>query len=170
MNKVKIVLDADVIIHFSKGGFLSLLPEIFPFYDYIVLDKVYHELKDPIKSQLDNQIQFLGKIQIVAYSPKGQELFEYAQLLKLKGKGESACLAFCRFNSNVIGSSNLSDIKSYCKQHNITYLTTLDFLYYAIKNRLVTVTDADKFIQEVRSKDSTLPNISMQKYVCQTIL
>lgn len=31
-KKIKIVLDADVIIHFSKGGKLSLLPKIFPEY------------------------------------------------------------------------------------------------------------------------------------------
>lgn len=32
VEKGKIVLDADVIIHFSKGECLSLLPEIFPNY------------------------------------------------------------------------------------------------------------------------------------------
>ena len=42
LERVKIVLDADVIIHFSKGGLLSLLPQIFPEYEYIVLDKVYN--------------------------------------------------------------------------------------------------------------------------------
>jgi hypothetical protein len=170
MSKVKIVLDADVIIHFSKGGFLSILAEIFPTYDYVVLDKVYQEIKDPIKSQLDNLIQFLGKIQVLNYNPKGLELLEYAQLTKFKGKGESACLAFCRFNPNVIGSSNLTDIKSYCKQYNITYLTTLDFLYFAIKRNIISISNADNFIQEVRAKDSTLPDISMRTYISQAIL
>ena len=42
---MKIVLDADVIIHFSKGGYLSLLPQIFPEYEYVVLDRVYNELR-----------------------------------------------------------------------------------------------------------------------------
>jgi predicted nucleic acid-binding protein len=120
MSRVKILLDADVIIHFSKGGFLSILPDIFPTYDYVVLDKVYQEIREPIKSQLDNQIHILGKLEILQYSPKGEELKEYALLSKDKGKGESACLAYCRFNPNIIGSSNLSDIKSYCEQYQIT--------------------------------------------------
>lgn len=30
MSKVEIVIDADVLIHFSRGSCLSLLPEIFP--------------------------------------------------------------------------------------------------------------------------------------------
>jgi hypothetical protein len=170
MSKVKIVLDADVIIHFSKGGFLSILPDIFPTYDYVILDKVYQEIREPIKSQLDNQIHILGKLEILQYSPKGEELMEYALLTRDKGKGESACLAFCRFNPNIIGSSNLKDIKSYCELHNITYLTTLDFLYYAIKKNLISLSDADKFIHEVRGKDSYLPNIPMQSYVCQAII
>lgn len=44
MSRVKIVLDADVIIHFAKGKMLSMLPSIFGTYDYIVLLPVYEEL------------------------------------------------------------------------------------------------------------------------------
>lgn len=67
MNKVLIVLDADVIIHFSKGSQLSLLPQIFKEYNYIVLDKVYQEIKGNIKNQLDNQINYLKNIQVLDY-------------------------------------------------------------------------------------------------------
>ena len=45
MAKVKIVLDADVLIHFSKAGRLSLLPNILPEYEYTVLSVVYDEIK-----------------------------------------------------------------------------------------------------------------------------
>ena len=38
-NKVKIVLDADVIIHFAKGELLNILPSILPEYDFVVLEK-----------------------------------------------------------------------------------------------------------------------------------
>ena len=31
-GKTKIVLDADVVIHFAKGELLSLIPSIFPDY------------------------------------------------------------------------------------------------------------------------------------------
>lgn len=34
----KIVLDADVIIHFIKGGQFSLLLQIFPEYECLILD------------------------------------------------------------------------------------------------------------------------------------
>lgn len=49
MTKTKIILDADVIIHFAKGELLSLLPNIFKEYDYVVLSHVYKEIHDPIK-------------------------------------------------------------------------------------------------------------------------
>lgn len=63
MEKVKMVLDADVLIHFSKAGRLSILPDIFPQYKYIILNVVYEELKT-IQNQIDNQIYFLKNISI----------------------------------------------------------------------------------------------------------
>lgn len=42
--KTKIVLDADVIIHFMKAGRFAQLPEILPEYEFLILDVVYDEL------------------------------------------------------------------------------------------------------------------------------
>ena len=39
-TKTKIVLDADVIIHFIKAGRFNLLLDIFPEYEYLILDVV----------------------------------------------------------------------------------------------------------------------------------
>lgn len=44
MTKRKIVLDADVIINFSRASILSRLTDIMQSYDFIVLDKVYNEI------------------------------------------------------------------------------------------------------------------------------
>ena len=152
------MLDADVIIHFSKGGLLSLLPQIFPEYEYIVLDKVYNELTS-VKNQLDNQIQFFGNITKVEFTPTAEIMREYAVLKSKFGDGESACMAYCRYTANIIGSSNLRDIKNYCTDYGITYLTTLDFLYYAWHRGLLTEKDCEDFIQDVTSKGSRLPKI-----------
>ena len=155
---MKIVLDADVIIHFSKGGMLSLLPQIFPEYDYIVLDRVYDELLS-VRQQLDNQILLLKNIDKVIFAPKGEMLVEYARLKKRFGDGESASMAYCRFTDNIIGSSNLRDIKNYCVEHKMIYLTTIDFLYYAWSRDLLTKQDCSQFITEVVAKGSRLPEI-----------
>ena len=48
MTKTKIVVDADVIIHFAKADCLSVLPTIFPEYCMVVLSVVFEELKGNI--------------------------------------------------------------------------------------------------------------------------
>lgn len=59
--KTKIVLDADVIIHFIKGGLFSLLLEIFLDYEYLILDVVYREVtvNQATKTQIDNTLKFI---------------------------------------------------------------------------------------------------------------
>ena len=158
MERVKIVLDADVIIHFSKGEMLSVLPQIFPEYDCIVLDIVYDELIS-LRRQLDNQIEYLKNIKKEVFEPPLEMKIEYLKLTKIFGKGESACMAYCRYTSNIIGSSNLRDIKKYCNNHKIVYLTTIDFLYYAWLRGLLTSDQCSAFIAEVKAKGSRLPDI-----------
>jgi hypothetical protein len=91
---------------------------------------VYDEVRS-LHTQLDNQINILKNIELEEFAPTGEMLHEYAKLSNTFGDGESACMAYCKFNHDVVGSSNLKDIKKYCDDNNITYVTTLDFLYYA---------------------------------------
>ena len=162
--KVKIVLDADVLIHFAKGGVLSVLPSILPEYEHIILKPVYDEIKS-IRSQIDNQIKLLKNISLEDFSPTGPMMKEYALLNSNFGRGESACMAYCKFTNNVIGSSNLKDIKTYCEKENITYLTTLDFLYYAYKRGIMTETECKQFVLDVTSKGSRLPSFDIANYI-----
>ena len=164
MAKVRIVLDADVLIHFSKGGMLSLLPNILPEYEHVILSTVYEEIHS-IRNQVDNQVRFLKNITIEPFNPTGEMLKEYALLQKSYGKGESACMAYCKFTHHVIGSSNLKDIKEYCCREQITYLTTLDFLYYAFARRKVSPEECSRFISTVNAKESHLPVVDITKYV-----
>lgn len=165
MAKTKIVLDADVIIHFAKGDMLSMLPRIFGDYDFVVLDTVYNEIKEPLKSQFDNQVSLLKNIKLLKFAPTGEIMREYALLTKTLGRGESACMVYCRYNHDVIGSSNLRDIKAYCQTHKITYLTTVDFLYHAIQKQLMSIADATEFIKQVKQKDSRLPDVDFTTFV-----
>ena len=171
MTKTKIILDADIIIHFSKGEKLSMLPQVFPQYDFVILDVVHRELKGTIKYQIENQIDKLKNISLIPFNPIGEERKEYALLTKTRGKGESACLVYCRYNNDVIGSSNLKDIIDYCKTYSITYLTTFDFLYFAVKKGLISNKEANVFIQQVKDNDSKLPDINdFSEFVSKVIL
>ena len=89
---------------------------------------------------------------------------EYALLVKRFGKGESACMAYCKYTNNVVGSSNLRDIKDYCTQNNITYLTTCDFLYYAWKRQKMNIEEINNFINTVKDRGSKLPDFEVLTY------
>ncbi|MBR3565968.1 MAG: hypothetical protein IKN91_06550 [Paludibacteraceae bacterium] len=164
MEKVKIVLDADVIIHFYKGGLLTFLPNILSEYEHIVLSHVRNEILYDIRSALDNQKLLLKNITYVDFAPQKEMAKEYAQLVKRFGKGESACMAYCKYTNNVVGSSNLRDIKDYCAQNNITYLTTCDFLYYAWRRQKMNIEEINNFISAVKSRGSKLPDFDIQTY------
>lgn len=128
---IKIVLDADVIIHFAKGEMLATLPSILPEYQFVVLDIVLSEIKRPLRTQLETQMQLLGNIREVAFGDDPEQRKEYFRLISQAvglGRGESACMVYCRYHHDVIGSSNLRDIREYCVQNGIVYLTTCDFL------------------------------------------
>ncbi len=168
--KTKIVLDADVIIHFAKGGLLSSLPTILSEYEHIILSPVYNEIHYPIKHQLDQQIMFLKNITLIEFKPSSDIMREFALLRRRFGNGESACMAYCKFNHDIIGSSNIKDIKEYCTQNDITYLTTIDFLYYAIQRGKLSVDEAHDFIKTVNANDSKLPNINMATYISTAIV
>lgn len=167
-KKTKIVLDADVIIHFIKADSFSLLPDIFPEYEYIILDIVYKELSKNIKTKhfIDRYISYTSKIKQEIFAPRGESMKDFFQLKRTLGEGESACMVYCRDHQDVLGSSNLKDIKEYCSRNNIPYLTTLDFLYYAYCRKKLSEQDCKEFIQKVNTSGSKLPIIDITHYIC----
>lgn len=172
-NKTKIVLDSDVVIHFIKGERFTLLFNIFPEYQYLILDTVYWELSKcrQTKTFIDNVLQFMNpQFQQVEFSPNGVMMKEYASLVRTLGRGESACMVYCLEHHDVLGSSNLKDIKEYCEMHGITYLTTLDFLYYAYMRKKITKEECDDFMQRVVGQGSKLPIVDISTYMCRVII
>ena len=167
-KKTKIILDADVIIHFVKAEAFSLLPDIFPEYEYVILDVLYNEVsKDHrTKALIDNYTSYFSKITQERFSPTGASLKDYFQLLKTFGHGESACMIYCREHRDVLGSSNLKDIKDYCLQNGITFLTTLDFLYYAFCRKKLSAEECNEFIAKVIASGSKLPEVDITRYKC----
>ena len=78
-------------------------------------------------------------------------------------------MVYCLFHHDVVGSSNTKDVTAYCEEKGITYLTTNDFLYYAIRRGLMTVKEAETFVKDVRSKGSYPPIVDFEKYVCNKL-
>lgn len=167
-----ILVDADVVSHFIVGGMIIFLPKIFNHKMY-VLDKVYSELeKFPQKKvQIKNLID-LGILMIYPFPETNDEIKrEYAHIKKFmfKGDGESACLAVARHTKDIIGSSNLKDIKIYCEMHQIEYITTMDFLYEAMTRNIISESDCDEFINKVLRAGSKLPVKCMKDFKAREI-
>lgn len=171
LKKTKIVLDADVIIHFEEEGRFSTLLDIFPEYEYIVLDVVYRELqKSSTQRLVDNSEARLNKLKKVPFIPTGYSRRDYALLIADKGAGESACMIYCRDNNSIVGSNNLRDIPDFCVKHDILYLTTVDFLYYAFVRGKMTRHECNEFMENLKLKGHRLPKhiTDISKYTCGT--
>lgn len=162
----KILLDSDVIIHFIKGGQLLILHKIFP-NKLCILDEVFHEV---FKGTLKQQVENLFNYRMVSELKTPTNMNFKLEVAKIQKKynadlGESICMAYCKFNKDILASSNLSDIKKYCEENGIQYLTTMDFLYEAYNKGLLSEPDFDYFIYNVKSKGSKLPINNLKEYI-----
>lgn len=171
-NERLILIDADVLSHFISGGQITLLPQIFPF-PIKILDKVYAEISrmPGRKTEVDNLLNFklIEQIPFPEDQPEIKKEYLHIKKLMFKGDGESACLAVVRFSKDILASSNLKDTAHYCKLHQITYLTTLDFLCQAVKNGQLSESDCDDFIQRVLKAGCRLPVKKWGEYGCREI-
>lgn len=171
-TKKIILIDADVVSHFIKGGEIYSLKNIFP-NEIKILDKVYKELEKHAgkKIQIDNLIN-QNILEIYQFPEENQDIkkeYFYIKNKLFKGEGESACLAVVRYTNNIIASSNLKDIKHYCTMHSIDYLTTMDFLCEALKIGLFDVSRCNSFISAVIARGSILPVTKIEDYTCRQL-
>lgn len=147
LNK-NILVDSDVIRHFIRGQKHNLLPKIFPDQMYI-LDMVESEIcrSNNIKPIVENLIANEG-LKRMKFPTATRFILEYSRLhdqLKF-GAGEAACMAVAKHSKEIIGSNNLKDIKEYCIENDILYLTTLDFLFVAYEKAIMNESDIDYFL------------------------
>lgn len=162
-----VLLDCDVIRHFHRGNKLEILSTVYP--DHLkILDIVKNELFQTfaLKYPLSNFF-FDNKIEEVLFPADLRYVKEYAELTsRLRGSGESACMAFAKLNPGVgIASSNIKDIDAYCNANKIPFVTTMDILVVANKRKLLNTEECNTFIQTVKAAGSRLPVNTLQEYV-----
>jgi predicted nucleic acid-binding protein len=149
---VKILIDADVLIHLFKADKISLLNQLYP-KRVFMLDVVLTELKEnrTIRTKIDSIFMFSGIQEIQFPTTSNPKLFQEFLALKkeIKGDGESACLVYCKHHSDIIASSNTKDIQPYCDKHSIAYLTTLDIFCIAVAKGLFTDSEVNQLIAKI---------------------
>ncbi|PQA55660.1 hypothetical protein [Siphonobacter curvatus] len=163
----RILLDADVVSHFIKGQGWSFLIQLFKGQLYM-LDNVESELMRNRDQSFTGQVSSLlsTEIQLMVFPTQNPMVVKEYQLLTLtRGDGEAACMAVARHFNDVIASSNLKDIRLYCQQHQIVYLTTMDLLLIAYNEQVMTEGDCDHFINLVLAQRSRLPCKTWKDYL-----
>lgn len=145
-----ILVDADVVSHFIRGGEILNLCSIFKT-PIKLLDIVYNELEmwKEKKTVVDNLVNF-GVIDVIEFPQTNQVIQkEFFEIKKYRyyGDGEAACMSYAKHTSNVVASNNLSDIKNYCDLHKVDYLTTMDFLSRALDNGTFTLEQCNNVIE-----------------------
>ena len=98
LRKTKIVLDADVIINFMEADRFSMLPEIFPEYEYLILDVVYHEIakNSQTKNFIDKYLHFFSYLWVDIFVLHGESLNVYFLLQGTLCLGRMAWLVCCK--------------------------------------------------------------------------
>ncbi|MCX6170010.1 MAG: hypothetical protein NTX65_11750 [Ignavibacteriales bacterium] len=166
----KILIDADVIIHFVDGNRLNTIPAIFP-NRIVFIDKVLEELYlfPQYKVQVFNFIS-VNNFERIDLDSNLDFILEYAKLQKFVGKGEAACMAVAKIDKKYIASSNLKDIKDYCDKNGIKIITTMDFLWEAMNCKVLTEEECDEFIKDVKKAGNRLPVDSIAEYVKKYVM
>ncbi|MCT3702484.1 hypothetical protein HZQ89_08660 [Elizabethkingia anophelis] len=169
-QKKIILIDADVVSHFIKGGEILSMCSIFD-NNIKVLDKVYSELErfPQRRIEVDNLIN-LKILELLPFPEENQEIVKeyfYIKNKLFKGDGESACMAYARYTDNIIASSNLKDIKRYCNLHAVQYFTTMDFLCEALRKGIFDLNRCNSFIAKVKADNGKLPVTRMEDHVCR---
>lgn len=154
-NKVlqpKILLDADVLIHLFKAERISLLKELYEGRVFM-LDIVLDELRNnrTIQANLDAIFLFSGINEIQFPTTSNPQLFQEFMALKrrITGDGERASLIYCKYHSDIIASSNTKDLKPFCVEHDMAYLTTLDILCVAVARGILNDLEADACVKRI---------------------
>lgn len=174
-SKRIILIDADVVSHFVTATEAASLHLVFPNNPIHLLDKVHAELQRWPSARMRSTVSDLLSSKYVSLMnfPEEDDLikreYNWIKSMMFKGDGESACLAVAKYQKNILASSNLKDIKSYCTTHKIDYLTTMDFLCEALRTGLFEETRCNRFIALVLVSNGKLPAKTMAEYNCRQI-
>lgn len=165
---VLILLDADVVIHFFKADKPSLLHELFPG-RLVMLDIVKNELFNnrSIQKVAENLFTFKQVLELPFPTGSKEIMLEFKRISTdpKMGKGESACMAVCRYQQHIIASSNTKDIKPYCEEFNLAYLTTLDILSIAVIKNKISIAEGQNCVDLILKNGSKLRSNNLKTYM-----
>jgi len=104
-----------------------------------------------------------GRLAAVDIPPPGPVAEDFARLQsgrsgKALGKGESAVLAWVRFNGGTVASNNLGDVAAYCARYRLGLISTDDILCLACTKGLLTEREGHSIWEEMKRRKRKLPS------------
>lgn len=137
-----IVADANVLINFIHAGHLALLAEL-PGYEWVVPEDVVAEITDPIQREHLDQAIGAGQLRLETLT-EPDDLVQYADLRRILGRGEAACIVLAARNGWLVAS----DEKGRFRREAMTrvgsgIVNTAGLFVAAIRSGLMSVEEAD---------------------------
>ena len=161
--ELPLVFDTDVLSCFLWTGHEVLLNQLYP--NGIVLDVVEFEINKvpPLREAL-TRIRNRGWLDFQSVDATSDIGHEYMGLTATSrkpsplGRGESAVMAWVRCRGGTVASNNLRDVRRYCQQHALPFMTIRAMVADAVLNRdCLTLDDAERFWRKMRAARRRLP-------------
>lgn len=139
-----VVTDANILINLIHVGRLGLL-EVFPNFTFTVPEHVVEEVNRPDQAQ---QLQELLARQIVRQEVISEvhELALYAELRRIMGRGESACLSIAASRGWMVASDERRRFRreALARLGEGRLITTAGLFIVAIRAGLMSINEADE--------------------------
>lgn len=166
-----LVLDADLLSCFLHTNHLALLGKLYP--QAVILDVVRQEInKVPSLKAALAQVTKSGWFSLRSVNVPSDEAVEYVSLTRKRrvpsplGHGEAAVMAWVRFNGGTVGSNNLKDVRAYCQNNNLRFVTIRAIIADAVLNReVLSIEDAESFWATMLTKKRRLPCQTAQEAI-----
>lgn len=137
-----IVADANVLINFIHVGRLALLAAL-PGYEWVVPEDVVAEITDPIQRERLDQAIGAGQFRIETLT-ETDDLAQYAELRRILGRGEAACIVLAARNRWLVASDEKGRFRREASARLGSGLVNTAGLFVAvIRAGLMSVEEAD---------------------------
>ncbi len=81
------------------------------------------------------------------------------------GRGEAAAIVLSKKNNGVLASNNFRNVEYYVELYELDHISTSDIIHRVVKDRTITVSQADAIWTKMISKKRKLPFNTFSEYL-----
>lgn len=165
-------LDTDCVSAFLWVGYEMLLVNLYKG-RIIIPTQVYDELRrvPPLKNKTDTLIAKNElKVQSIVFGTPEADLYIRLTInpdpgFRKIGDGEAAAITLAKFNTGILGSNNLKDVRSYVLLYQIQHTTTGDILIDAFAEGLISESEGNKIWVDMIRRQRKLPTATFSDFI-----